>query len=269
MQMQKGMGLDIGGGKTKICVPVIEKTREAILDKAREIPGNPVDLAEWRADFYEDVMSFDKTARTAELLQDILGGIPLLFTFRTAEEGGERKISLEQYQALLKYMADSGTVDLMDVEVFRGMEKRDGVHWKEGGQDSGDEKLPMQETIRILSAKMPVVGSYHDFSGTPEKEEMISRLEIMVNAGVEIPKLAVMPQAEEDVLRLMDASLAVKKKFPDKPLITMAMGELGAITRIAGKNSGSAVTFGCLGKASAPGQIEVSDLKKILEILDR
>ena len=49
----------------------------------------------------------------------------------------------------------------------------------------------------------------------------------------------------------------------------MAMGDLGKITRIDGISFGSAVTFGCLGKASAPGQIEVENLRKTLSLLGK
>ena len=47
----------------------------------------------------------------------------------------------------------------------------------------------------------------------------------------------------------------------------MSMGKLGAVSRISGEIFGSAMTFGSAKKASAPGQIEVTALQKILEIL--
>ena len=45
--------------------------------------------------------------------------------------------------------------------------------------------------------------------------------------------------------------------YPSDPIITMAMGELGAVTRTAGALFGNAMTFASAGKASAPGQIDV------------
>ena len=53
----------------------------------------------------------------------------------------------------------------------------------------------------------------------------------------------------------------------DRPLITMSMGPLGAVSRVAGETFGSAVTFGAAGKASAPGQIAADDLYRILSVL--
>jgi len=61
--------------------------------------------------------------------------------------------------------------------------------------------------------------------------------------GADIPKMAVMPHNGQNVLDLMQATLLAKEKTGTKPLITMAMGDLGKITRIAGISFGSAVTF--------------------------
>ena len=114
-----------------------------------------------------------------------------------------------------------------------------------------------------------MIGSYHDFEKTPTKEEMIQRLLFIDQMGADIPKMAVMPHNGQNVLDLMQATLLAKEKTSTKPLITMAMGDLGKITRIAGISFGSAVTFGCLGKASAPGQIEVENLRKTLSLLGK
>ena len=47
----------------------------------------------------------------------------------------------------------------------------------------------------------------------------------------------------------------------------MAMGDLGKVTRISGEVFGSCLTFGTVGDASAPGQIESTNLKGILKTL--
>lgn len=49
------------------------------------------------------------------------------------------------------------------------------------------------------------------------------------------------------------------------PVVTMSMGEDGKISRLVGEISGSTITFGTVGKASAPGQVESGELKKFLE----
>lgn len=259
--------LEIGNGIPKICVPIIEQTQEQILNRAQEMSGAAVDMVEWRVDFYGDVGDFGKITQTASLLQSILGKIPLLFTFRTAKEGGEREISFENYEELLLHMAKSGCVDVIDVEVFRGYDKmqRKRKEWK--SLDSCNQ--PVKNLVRELSKEVAVIASYHDFEKTPSREEILRRLFFMDKMGAGILKLAVMPQEREDVIRLMETTLLANRLIMDKPIITMSMGELGAVTRLAGETFGSAVTFGCIGKESAPGQIEVSRLRQGMEILHR
>ena len=92
MDSIKVRNLDIGAGIPKICVPIVGTDRTAILDAAKRIPGSAADLAEWRADWYEDIFDEQKTGEMLKELRMILGDMPILFTFRTAGEGGEKKI---------------------------------------------------------------------------------------------------------------------------------------------------------------------------------
>ena len=49
--------------------------------------------------------------------------------------------------------------------------------------------------------------------------------------------------------------------------MTMSMGALGAVSRVSGSLTGSAVTFGTAGHASAPGQLPAAELREMLELL--
>ncbi|MDD7404219.1 MAG: type I 3-dehydroquinate dehydratase [Butyribacter sp.] len=257
--------LQIGTGMPKICVPIVGETQEQILEQAQDILQASVDLTEWRVDYYEDVADLDKVLETASLLQSILGKIPLLFTFRTAKEGGERAISFTEYKILLEHIADSGFVDMIDVEMFRGYDaaEENVKEWK--STDACNKKV--KALVEKISQKVVVIGSYHDFEKTPSQEEIVRRLLFMDGMNAAIPKMAVMPQEREDVFRLMTATSLADRLLPEKPVITMSMGAMGVVSRLAGETFGSAVTFGCMGKASAPGQIEVERLRAGLELL--
>ena len=52
-----------------------------------------------------------------------------------------------------------------------------------------------------------------------------------------------------------------------RPLITMSMGPVGMISRLCGEVFGSALTFGSVGKASAPGQVNANDLAGVLKLI--
>lgn len=243
--------IEIGSGMPKVCVPIVEKTREDILSTAKAICSTEADLVEWRADWYEDVSAFSEVIKTADMLRSILGETPLLFTFRSAREGGEKELSLESYAALLENVAKTGFVDLIDVEVF-----------------SGDDAV--KNIIQTAHAHgVKVIASNHDFEGTPAREELVARLCKMQDLGADILKIAVMPQTRSDVLTLLSVTEEMSSLHTSRPVITMSMGRTGTLSRLCGEVFGSAVTFASFGKVSAPGQIAIEDLKAGLRLLHK
>ena len=239
----------IGQGIPKICVPIIATTREEILEAAQKIAHSSADMVEWRVDWFESVQEMQKVVGLSAELRQILGEIPILFTFRTKAEGGEKELHTRAYVMLNKMMIASGNIDLVDVEVYTAQEAA----------------AELVETAHKHGVK--VVGSNHDFLGTPEKDELVRRLCYMQSIGVDIPKIAVMPKDIKDVLLLLEATHEMKTQYADRPIVTMSMSRTGLISRVAGEIFGADITFGTLGNASAPGQIPVEDLRKMLEIM--
>lgn len=242
-------GITIGEGKPKVCVPVMGENDEAVLFQAGAAAAVGADLIEWRADAYDGALEPERVSRMLKKLRELLSDIPLLFTFRTSEEGGARAIAPEDYLKLNETAAKSGLVDLIDVEIHRAPDAVSGI------------------ITCAHEAGIYVVGSYHDFHKTPEEGEMLSHLMAADAAGADIVKLAVMPQSMADVLRLLNVTLEAPKKGIKKPLITMSMGEMGSISRVCGEYFGSAVTFGQAQQGSAPGQFRAGALKTMLDIL--
>lgn len=243
--------VEIGTGAPKIIVPIVGKNREAILEKGREIAPMPVHMVEWRADHYDEIEDIPAVLSTLHELRQILGDLPLLFTFRTRKEGGERAISPEAYEALNLAVAKSGDADCIDVEIFSG------------------DALVSRIIAGAHEAGVRVVGSNHDFFATPAEEEIVSRLRKMQAMDCDLPKIAVMPQSTQDVLTLLAATARMHEEYADRPIITMSMSPKGVISRLSGECFGSAMTFGAVGQVSAPGQIPAGDLKAVLELLHK
>ena len=112
--------IEIGTGIPKICVPIVGVTKEDILAEAKTFDSIPVDVVEWRVDWFEGVFDFSQVLDVLQGLREALGEIPLLFTFRTSKEGGEKAIEPQAYAQLNIHAAQSGYVDLVDVEAFIG-----------------------------------------------------------------------------------------------------------------------------------------------------
>lgn len=239
----------LGEGMPKICIPIMGKTLTDLKNEINSLEGLAYDVIEWRMDHFNDIMEEKKAIEAANLVYDMLGKTPVLATFRTANEGGEKAIEKAAYVKLNKAIIASGNCDLVDVECFTG-------------------EVEVKEIVDFAHEhNVFVVMSNHDFDKTPAYDEIISRLKLMQDRNADIPKIAVMPTCKSDVLTLLQATLDMSEKYADRPIITMSMASNGVISRLAGEVFGSALTFGAAKVASAPGQINANDLKSVLSIL--
>ena len=242
-------GVKIGEGLPKICVPIIGKTMEEILDETRFLKTIDYDIAEWRADFYNDIECIDRAKLVLEAIRYILMDKPIIFTFRSAGEGGARRVSTKFYYELNMAMIQTRAASIVDIELF-------------------NDETEIRTLIDVAHKNsVAVIISNHDFDKTPPKEEIISRLQRASELGGDILKIAVMPTCAKDVITLLDATRIMKEKHKNRPITAISMGKQGAISRLAGGLFGSDITFAYAKKASAPGQISSEELRKIMLLL--
>lgn len=241
--------LRIGEGMPKTVVPITAATAEQALQQATVIAASAsTDIAEWRVDYLD--IATDGTALLAlgKRIEQALAGKPLIVTFRTQAEGGSKAISDADYGALYATLLRGGFVQMLDVEMFR------------------DRQVVQSLVDAAHGAGAKVVMSSHDFHGTPPREEIVARLLRQQAMGADVLKIAVMPRDAGDVLALLDATWQVRQQS-DRPLLTMAMGGTGVVSRLAGETFGQAMTFGMIGTPSAPGQVEVEQLHSVLQVI--
>lgn len=245
----------LGEGRPAVIVPLTAAEEPALLSAAGSLAGHDVDLVEWRIDRFRPELPVEQLgAAVAEALPVLraaldeagIAAAPLLLTLRTAAEGGDRELSDAGYRELLLSLIPVPAVELVDVEAFR------------------DPAVVAELVAAAHEAGTVVVGSNHDFAATPPQAEIERRLRAMHARGLDVAKIAVMPQSPADVIALLAATVAVA---PEGPVITMSMGRLGTVTRVAGEVFGSAATFGTVGEASAPGQIPADVLSRTMDLL--
>ena len=239
MNIVKIKNVILGEGIPKICAPLVESGFDSLIREAGRFTTLPVDVAEWRADWYTGILDPGTLDMVMPVLARTLGRIPLLITFRTQGEGGNLPASAADYRTLLEQAICSGSADLVDIELF-----------------SDDH------TVRDL------IKLAHANNATPDEKELLKRLERMDFLGADIAKIAVMPQSAGDVLTLLSATEKASRTLSCQ-VISMSMKGTGLISRLSGEVFGSCLTFGSAGGASAPGQIDVGELRGILETIHR
>ena len=234
-------GLVFGEGEMKICIPVCEKTKEAAVREVKEIKKTKAQMIEWRLDYFEEDI-----LEAAEEVFKAAGHMPVLCTFRTKAEGGEREIDLESYFAMYEGLVERGA-KMVDLEL---------------AICGAVEAYAVQFIAALHSMGVVVVISHHNFQNTPEREEIKQTFELMRMLDADLPKIAVMANDQRDVMTLFTAMAEVSETC--WPLIGISMGGIGRVSRVRGSIFGCAVTFATREKASAPGQIDVETLVRLM-----
>lgn len=239
-------GACIGGPRPLICLPLVAAEGNDLLTEAAELVRLRPDLLEWRFDAYEEATVSGAVAAMLPQLRAIAGDLPLIFTCRCPEEGGQGNLSAETRLSQIEAALSSGLVDLVDVELCNTASFLDAV----------------REAARAAGASL--ILSHHNFNATPAEEKIIETLTTAQRLGAQITKIAVMPKDEDDVLTLLSATLKARRTHLAIPMITIAMARLGLTSRVAGGCFGSDVTFASGREASAPGQIHIERLRQAM-----
>ena len=224
--------------KTKIVVPIM-LTELAELEKVSVSDYRTADIVEWRADF----LSADEILEMAPKFFEKFKESKILFTLRTVREGGNIQVSEKKYLQILKEILTYNPA-YIDVEFF--------THG------------PSFAALKDFRDKM--VLSYHNFDEVPS--DLTNRLIKMHEEGTAFVKVAVMPERECDVLDLLQITRDMTLEYGDH-FISMAMGDLGRLSRISGYLTGSCWTFASLENSSAHGQISLKETEYILDILEK
>lgn len=239
----------IGEGIPKIIVPLTEKEDEGLLTELERVKAVEPDLVEWRADMYGKAGDERAVLQMLSQLKGKAGETLLLFTYRTRGEGGRGDGSFPSYKRLLEEVIRSGKTDLVDIEM-------------DTAGCAIDELVALAKGNGVF-----VVMSRHDFEKTPQKEEIIESLRRMEKMGADIPKIATMATGPEDVITMLEATWEMKSIHATRPFIAIAMGKAGIVSRLTAGIFGSAATFASGMNVSAPGQIPVSEMRTVLNLL--
>ncbi len=243
-------GQPLGGGRLPaVCAPLVGRTGEQLVAEAAAVAAKQPHLLEWRVDFFEGIGDTAAVLASAAAIRTAAPGLPLLFTRRSSREGGEAiALSEPQLIALYRAVCASGRIDFIDYEL--GNEPAQVAQVREAARAGG----------------VQLVLSFHDFHGTPGREALQQRFALAQQLGADVAKIAVMPRGMDDVLTLLAATLDASRTLTI-PVISMAMGGAGAITRLAGGLFGSALSFAVGQQASAPGQWPIEELETALALL--
>lgn len=243
-------GQPIGTGDSPaIITPLVGRTRDELEVELQAILPLRPDMLEWRVDFFDAIGDTAQVIAAARAMRSACGPLPLLLTRRSSTEGGQTiALDEEAVVALLARACEAGCVDFIDYEM------------------ANDSRRVARLRAASAAQGVGLVLSFHDFHGTPDADALLARFVMAQGLGADIAKVAVMPHSPQDVLTLLGATWRASQTV-GIPLISMAMGALGAVSRVGGWQFGSAASFAVGQSASAPGQIGLPELRVMLGTL--
>lgn len=233
----------------RIIAPIVADNFRDVLMQAQAIIDSPAEIVEWRIDYLGTMTDFNQLVTTGQSLQALIGNIPLIVTNRTSAEGGKLDFVEENYLGAYEQLIEAQIPDAIDVEFSQSDHVIEQL-----------KHLTNNSTTKLIL-------SHHDFKGTPLKDDLVFLYSRMAKQNPDIVKVAVTPNSRDDVLHLMNATVAADKQI-DMSIISMSMGDLGKITRVAGNLFGSVATFASVVESSAPGQISADHLRTAMELID-
>ena len=191
-----------------------------------DFKGRGATLLEIRFDLLTE--SFDKKLEYVKEIKEKTS-MGIIGTLRENRENIDNRISL--FTRLIPF------VDAVDIEIDAEITK---------------------EVVKIAkNYEKVVIISEHDFNKMPSVNELDMLVEKSLSLGADIVKIAAMASTIEETARIMNYTYS-----SETPLITIAMGELGGLSRVAGGYFGSLYTYTVKESAVAPGQLAFNTLIK-------
>jgi len=220
--------------KYKTCVSIAEKTPYKI-KQTLKIALKKSDYVEVRFDF----LKIDQIPEAIEMIKKDLNKI--VCTLRPKTEGGKFSGNEKERISILKLIAEYNPF-LLDVE-FNTLKRNSSL-------------------VRYLkSTKTKLLVSWHDFKKTPSSAELKKKMNQMSKFSSNV-KIVCTAKSTDDSNRMLE----LYSKKGKSNLISFAMGDFGRISRILCLYLGSPYTYVSLGKAIAPGQFSVDEIKKITNL---
>ena len=220
--------------KYKTCVSIAEKTPKKIKEKLKQALRKS-DYAEIRFDFLKK----EEIPEALELIKKDIKKI--VCTLRPRTEGGIFSGTENERADILKLIGEYNPF-LLDVE-FNTMKKNPVL-------------------VKYLKAtRTHLLISWHDFKKTPNTIELKKKIRQMSKFSSNV-KIVSTARTTNDATRMLE----LYSKKGKTNLISFAMGDLGRISRVLCLYLGSPYTYVSLGKAVAPGQFSVDEIKKITNL---
>ncbi len=218
-----------------ICLSLSCETMEELEEEIAQYKGY-CQLIEWCVDGFSGAADLTKEEFLikVEAVKKLCAGKKLIVDYKGNEQAANR---------IVRWSME--TADLVDIDA-----------------DNSQLDRLVREAKR---KKTKVIISHHDFEKMPSKTEIAEMFVKLERKGGDILKIACFAKEELDTYSILEGAAAYSQLSKNRPIVAIAMGEEGQVSRICAGDFGSVMTYASGSKATAPGQFNAAQLVKYMD----
>ncbi len=238
--------MKISNDSVSFCIPITAANFEELKKDLEAAVQEHPEFIEFRRDYFTEENAEDKAFACFKQVRD--NGIGVIYTYRDKTEGGFREVSSDEKIASAKKALESHCCDYVDIEKVT------------------DPFYTSEIVDMVLEAKVGLIRSIHNFDSVPSYEAVMDKLE-KCSVFSDVVKAAYYCNSIDDVMVLIQVGRDFKKKH-HKPLVLVAMGPYGIVSRVIPEMLSSSLSYTAGKRISAPGQISLEDTETVRRILE-
>ena len=229
VQFDMGEKHIMGGERFIRCFMLKERTKNDILEAARNVARYNPEMVEWRVDYClpmdNSKFTEDYWKNALKEIKEILPDVPMLMTFRVKKEGGKTWYPDALRLKMASALVSTGLIEYCDCEI--------------------DNDIEYINTLKeaCVKSNTKFVVSQHKWTETPSNEEIAATFRECVDKGADLPKFYLMATNYDDAVRTSVVTKKLREEELDMPIIICAMGDTGLITRTLGGCMGADFEF--------------------------
>lgn len=229
--------------RPKICLSLSCKDLLEVKHEIAEF-GQYAQIIEWCADKMEGAANYTKEGFIADAkeVKKLCGRKTLSIDYKAADGETTQEAQKKASQVMMWALE---ACDMIDIDAYN------------------PDLKSLVKAAKRKRVKTEV--SYHEFECMPDRNQIAEMFLKLEKTGADILKVACFASEEMDTYSILEGAAAYSQLKGAKPIVAIAMGQEGQVSRICAGDFGSVISYACGSVPTAPGQFNARQLSKYMD----
>ena len=229
--------------RPKICLSLSCKDLLEVKHEIAEF-GQYAQIIEWCADKMEGAANYTKEGFIADAkeVKKLCGRKTLSIDYKAADGETTQEAQKKASQVMMWALE---ACDMIDIDAYN------------------PDLKSLVKAAKRKRVKTEV--SYHEFERMTDRNQIAEMFLKLEKTGADILKVACFASEEMDTYSILEGAAAYSQLKGAKPIVAIAMGQEGQVSRICAGDFGSVISYACGSVPTAPGQFNARQLSKYMD----